>query len=150
MGHDVAATDDPAPEPPLPGRDPDQEQEWLRQSNLIYGGLIAVGLVLVQPFLTVPSLDASAKVCVVAFAVAIPLLAALVRVDRQETFRHRLTGSPFVSITQTVAQMAAFTGVVAGFWHVLWFAGVAVLVAGVVAVGVHTAGYVRLESDDAR
>jgi len=57
------------------------EQEWLRQTNLIYGGLIAIGVYMVQPFLTAASLDLSAKVCAVAFSVAIPLLAALVMVD---------------------------------------------------------------------
>jgi hypothetical protein len=41
-------------------------------------------VVLVQPFLTAPSLDRSATICVVAFSVAIPLLAALVLVNRQE------------------------------------------------------------------
>jgi hypothetical protein len=28
-----------------------QEQEWLRQNNLVYSGLIAIGVVMVQPFL---------------------------------------------------------------------------------------------------
>jgi hypothetical protein len=41
-------------------------------------------VVLVQPFLTAPSLDRSATACVVAFSVAIPFLAALVLVNRQE------------------------------------------------------------------
>ena len=57
-------------------QDPKLEQEWLRQNNLIYGGLIAIGVYLVQPFLTTASLDLSATICVVAFSVAIPLLAA--------------------------------------------------------------------------
>jgi hypothetical protein len=50
-------------------------QEWIRQNSLIYGALIAIGVYMVQPFLTAPSLDLSARICVVAFAVAIPLLA---------------------------------------------------------------------------
>jgi hypothetical protein len=37
--------------------------------------------------------------------------------------------------------------VVAGFWHILWIAGVGILAAGLVAVGVHSAGYWRLEQD---
>jgi hypothetical protein len=49
--------------------DPAQEQEWLRQNNLIYGGLIGIGVVLVQPFLTAASLDLSATICVVAVLV---------------------------------------------------------------------------------
>jgi hypothetical protein len=33
------------------GQDPKLVQEWLRQNNLIYGGLIAIGVYMVQPFL---------------------------------------------------------------------------------------------------
>ena len=66
-------------------------QEMLGQLGLIYGGLILIGLYMVLPFLTAPSLDASAKVSILAFSVAIPLLAALVMVNRQEAFRGRQT-----------------------------------------------------------
>jgi hypothetical protein len=48
-------------------------------------------------------------------------------------------------VTQAIAQLAAFVGMVAGFWHITWVAGVVMLVTGLVAVGVHSAGYVRLE-----
>jgi hypothetical protein len=68
-------------------RDPAQEREWLRQDDLVYGGLIAIGVYMVQPFLTAASLDLSARICVVAFSAAIPLLAALVMINRQEAFR---------------------------------------------------------------
>ena len=129
------------------GQDPKLVQEWLRQNNLIYGGLIAIGVYMAQPFLTAASLDLSARICVVAFSVAIPLLAALVVVNRQEIFRGRATGSVVVETARVVAQLSAFVGVVAGFWHIYWIAGVAMLAAGLVAVGVHSAGYVRLERD---
>jgi hypothetical protein len=81
----------------------------------------------------------------VAFAVAIPLLAALVMVGQQELYRRRSTTSLLVSLAKAVAQASAFVGVVAGFWHIVWFAGAAVLATGVVAVGVHSAGFTRLE-----
>jgi hypothetical protein len=83
--------------------------------------------------------------CVLAFAVAIPLLAALVMVNRQEAFRARRTPSVMVTVAQAVAQSAAFVGIVAGFWHITWVAGVTFLVAGLVAVGIHSAGFWRLE-----
>jgi hypothetical protein len=57
--------------------EPRAKQEWLRQLSLIYSGLIGIGVVMVQPFLTAASPDLSAMVCVVAFSLAIPLLAAL-------------------------------------------------------------------------
>jgi hypothetical protein len=126
-------------------QEPEQQREWIRQNNVIYGGLIAVGLVLVQPFLTVTTLDLSAKVCVIAFSAAIPLLAALVLVNSQENFRRRVTDSLLVRVTQSVAQLLAFVGVVAGFWHIMWLAGVGILVSGFVAMMVHSAGYLRLE-----
>jgi hypothetical protein len=120
-------------------------QEMLGQRGLIYGGLIVIGVYMVQPFLTTPSLDASAKVSIVAFSVAIPLLAALVMVNRQEAFRGRRTPSVVVTLAHAVAQSAAFVGIVAGFWHIMWIAGVAFVAAGIVAIGVHSAGYIRLE-----
>ena len=128
-------------------QEPEQQREWIRQNNLIYGGLIAIGLVLIQPFLTVatPTLNWSAKICAIAFSVAIPLLAALILVSRQETFRRRATDSLVVRATRAVAQLLAFVGVVAGFWHIVWIAGVGILVSGVVAMMVHSAGYFRLE-----
>jgi hypothetical protein len=128
-------------------QDPQLEQEWLRQNNLIYGGLIAIGVYLVQPFLTTASLDRSATICVVAFSVAIPLLAALVIVNRQEAYRRRRSKSVLVASAQVVGQICAFVGVVAGFWHILWIAGVGILASGLVGVGVHSAGYWRLERD---
>jgi hypothetical protein len=119
-------------------------QEVLRQQGLIYGGLILIGVYMVEPFLTAPSLDPSATISILAFAVAIPLLAALVMVNRQEAFRRR-TPSVMVTVAQAVAQSAAFVGIVAGFWHITWVAGVTFLVAGLVAVGIHSAGFWRLE-----
>src|SRR5512132_2210293 len=106
-------------------QDPKQEQEWLQQLSLIYGGLILIGVYMVQPFLTAGSLDLSAKICVVAFSVAIPLLAALVLVNRQEVFRRRLTRAVTAEVARVVAQLCAATGVVAGFWHIRWIAGAA-------------------------
>ncbi len=125
--------------------EPEQQREWIRQNNVIYGGLIAVGLILVQPFLTATTLDLTAKLCVVTFSAAIPLLAALVLVSHQEAFRRRVTDSIAVRVTRAIAQLLAFVGIVAGFWHMMWLAGVAVLVSGFVATLVHSAGYLRLE-----
>jgi hypothetical protein len=41
--------------------------------------------------------------------------------------------------------MAAFVGLVAGFWHIWWPAGVTMVGAALIAAGVHSAGFVRLE-----
>jgi hypothetical protein len=122
------------------------KDEELRQTGVVYGGLIAIAVVMVQGFLETSSLDAAARISTIAFAVAIPLLAALVLVNRQETFRGRHTTSVLVMLARVTAQLAAFVGLVAGFWDITWVAGVTFLVAGLVAVGVHSAGFWRVES----
>jgi hypothetical protein len=127
-----------------------QEQESLRQTNLMYGGLIGIGVVMIQAFLTAPSLDLSAKICVVAFSVAIPLLAALVMVNWQETYRRRQTKSVLVQVGRALAYGAAFVGVVAGFWHILPIAGIGVLAFSILGLAVHTSGYVQVEQDSAK
>jgi hypothetical protein len=47
---------------------------------------------LVQPFLTAPSLDLSARICAVPFAVVIPLLAADLRPEGAERLADALAG----------------------------------------------------------
>ncbi len=127
--------------------DPAVQLESIRQANLIYGGLAGAGLVVVQPFLTEPSLDPAAMVCVIAFAVSIPLLAALLVLNRQEEFRNRATKSPYVEVAKAVAQGSGFVGLTAAFWHISTVAGIVFLAVGFIATGVHSSGYVRLEYD---
>lgn len=91
-------------------RDPEFMQEAIRQASIVYAALIGTGLLFVQSFLSAPSLDAASMTSVVAFAVAIPLLAALVIVNRQEIFRGRPSGSTLVSIARAVGQSVAFVG----------------------------------------
>jgi hypothetical protein len=126
-------------------QDPELGEEWVRQENLIYGGLMAIGIVMVQALLPYPPLNTSALTCVIAFAVAIPLLAALIMVNRHEQFRRRRSSSRIVAAARTVAQGAAFMGLVAGFWHLDWIAGVVVLGSSLIALGVHSAGFTTLE-----
>jgi hypothetical protein len=57
----VTANEDAARERKPIRQDPRQVQEWLRQSNLIYGGLILIGVYMAQPFLTAVSLGLSAR-----------------------------------------------------------------------------------------
>lgn len=124
----------------------EMKEEVLRQVGVMYGGLIAIAVVMLQGFLEASSLDTPAKVGTIAFAVAIPLLAALVLVNLQEVFRGRRTRSASVTLARVIAQLAAFVGLVAAFWDITWVAGVTFLVASLIAVGVHSAGFWRVES----
>lgn len=126
--------------------DPALVREYLRQNDLTYGALIAVGVIFVQPFLGVPPSDEAGLVSVIAFAVAIPLLSALVVLNRQETFRGRMARSRSVEVVRALGQLASFVGVVAGFWHITPMAGVAAIVAAVIGTGVHSIGFMNVET----
>jgi hypothetical protein len=126
-------------------RDPGLQQEWIRQNSLIYGGLIAGCIALMQPFVTATKLDLSAIIAVTSFSVAIPLLAALLMVSQHEGFRHRAAEMRLLTITKIVGQGLAVLGVAAAFWHVLWIAGVAILVTGLAAATIHATAFIRLE-----
>jgi len=94
-----------------------------------------------QPLLVAASLDLSAVICVSAFSVAIPLLAALVVVDRPQAVRRGRMAAALVFVAQVVAQWSAFAGVVAGFWHIAWVAGA--LASGLLGTAVISVGYTR-------
>jgi hypothetical protein len=73
--------------------DPKQEQEWIRQDNLAYGGLIGIGVVMVQPFLIAASLDLPAKDCVIAFSVAVHSVGYW-RLERDQALTPRRAEAP--------------------------------------------------------
>ncbi|NNC11603.1 hypothetical protein HII28_06895 [Planctomonas sp. JC2975] len=130
--------------------DPAYGEELIRQNNRTYAALVGAGLILIQPFVGSARLDAAGLVCVIGFAVAIPLLAGLILLNAQESFRHRTTRSMMVTVAQQAALGAAFIGVAGAFWHIEWIAGVVVIVAAAAAIAVHSVGWTRLERDSAK
>ena len=127
-------------------QDRPQQQEWLRQNNLVYGGLAGAGLVLVQPFLMAASLDLPATVSVVAFALAILTLVGLVMLNQQELFRRRATESRLVDVAKAAANVC-LRRLCRRVLAIAWFAGVGVLISATIGLAVHSAGYARLELD---
>lgn len=128
-------------------KEPGLADEWIRQNTLIYGGLIGLGVVIVQPYIGGGDPPVLGLVTVVAFAVAIPLLAVLMLLASQEAYRHRVSRARSVGVARGVAMAAACVGTVAAFWQISWIAGIVILVSGAFAVGVQSAGYVKLEPE---
>ena len=50
--------------------------------------------------------------------------------EPQGAWLERAADSVLVRVTQSAALLLAFAGVVAGFWHIMWIAGVGILVSG--------------------
>ncbi|WP_433164438.1 hypothetical protein [Kribbella sp. CA-247076] len=114
--------------------DPAQRTLWQKQNNLLYLGLIGIGTVLVQPFVTESDLDPSATVCVVAFAIAIPLLAVLSMLNQLEELHGTTLYSRAAGFAKGLGLLGAMTGVVAAFWHIHWLAGLGIVVSGLTAM----------------
>ena len=130
-----------------------KKEDLIQQNNLVYLGLIGIGVVIMQPFLTAGSLNLSAEICVVAFSLAIPLLSILVMIthlqaSHDNTLSSLTNGSLTYGIAKTVGLVSASVGVVAAFWHVLWIAGVIVLVSGIAGFALYTTYYRRLARNE--
>jgi hypothetical protein len=119
---------------------PAEKRRWAKQNNLMYVGLIAIGVVILQGFLTASSLGVSGRISVVAFAIALPLLAVLILLGELHA-GDRTPSNVTYEVTKAVALVSALTGVVAAFWHIDWLAGVAVLTAGACGLGVYSAHF---------
>lgn len=116
---------------------PDERQSWVKQNKLMYGGLIAIGVVILQGFLTA-ELDIPGKISVVAFAIALPLLAVLIMIAELPGSDKPTKRDEFI---KGVALLSSITGVVAAFWHIAWFAGTAILVAGALGLGTYSSKF---------
>jgi hypothetical protein len=111
----------------------DMEEE-AHPSNLWSGGLIAVGLVILQGFISSSSINASALVSVFAFAVAIPILSCnllmnFVRRGHRKT-PTRIGGAIFY----WGGVLAAFIGIGAAFWHASWISALIFVFSSLVAL----------------
>jgi len=124
---------------------PTVEREWIKQDKIVYGALVGAGLFLVQPFLYEGySKDLAGKIAVIAFSLAIPMLAALLLLNEEETFRRHPSKSRIVAVVRVLGQATAFTGFIAAFWHADTVAGICALVASIIGMSAHSAGYTKL------
>ncbi|QLY30745.1 hypothetical protein H0264_37600 [Nocardia huaxiensis] len=116
---------------------PERKAAWVRQETLMATGLIAIGVVVIQPFLTAGPLNWSATIAVIAFAVALPHLAIVALIDDWPSAGYP-TSSLLPSIAKSIGLGSGCVGVAAAFWHISWVAGVVLLASGFGAFIAHT------------
>jgi hypothetical protein len=119
---------------------PEEKRAWAKQNNLMYGGLIAISVVILQGFLGTSALGVSGRISIVAFAVALPLLAVLILLGELHS-DDPTQATAVYEIAKAVAMVGSLTGVVAAFWHIDWLAGVAILAAGAASLAVYSAHF---------
>jgi hypothetical protein len=122
--------------------------EWIRAETVINAGLIAVGIYLVQSLLAASSGDAAARISIVAWAFAIPLLAALAMLNvAQESYRYA-SYPLYLLLTRALAQAGAAVGLVAAFWHIWVPAGIVLVGSAIAALALYAVYLRRLEQDN--
>ena len=120
-------------------------KEWIKEIHGIYAGLIAIGIVMIQPFMYQGEyVGVAASVCVISFAISIPVLAALLLLNFAEEFRRHLSYSKAVGAVRLLGQVSGGTGVIAGFWHINPIAGMASAFACLLGLVVYSAAYAEL------
>jgi len=92
--------------------------------------------------------ETAARISIVAWAVAIPLLAALAMLNvAQESYRYA-SYPLYLLIARAIAQGSAAVGVVSAFWHTWMPAGIVLIVSSVAALGLYATYRRRLEKDN--
>ena len=122
---------------------------WLRQTGVIFAGLIGIGVVIVQALISINATDPPAMISLLAFAIALPMLGTLVILNVVQA-KYRYASYPaYLTFAYILGEGSAAVGVVAAFWHVSWVAGVLVVVSGLVGLGIYFAYSKQLQKDNA-
>ncbi len=124
------------------------KEEYTRESTAILAGLIGISVVIVQALIGAHPTDLPAKIALLAFAVALPMLGMLVILNGLYA-RVRYASFPlYLTLAYFLGEGGAAIGVVAAFWHLSWIAGVLILVSGLFGVGVYLAYRRQLRRDN--
>jgi hypothetical protein len=101
-------------------------------SSIWAGGLIGVSLIVLQGFLSLPSLDRAAFISVLTLALAIPILTYKILADTLRVRKYNNRGHPSHRHTHSLKTpypelllfslgvLLAITGISAAFWHIHW------------------------------
>ncbi len=122
--------------------------EWIHQSNSVLAGLIGISVVILQALISNKAYDPPAVIALLAFAIALPMMAVLVMLN-VVLASYRYTSFPwYITVAYFIGEGSAAVGVVAAFWHVSWVAGVLVVVSGLAGLGIYFAYARQLQKEN--
>ena len=122
--------------------------EWIQQALVVYGGLIAIGVVILQALIPAQSLDLPSLISILAFAIALPFLAVMVLVNHAQASYRYASYPKYLTVVILLGQGGAFIGVLAAFWHMSWIAAVALLISGGIGLVVYAVYSMQLRRDN--
>ncbi len=113
------------------------KEEYTREASTIQVGLVTMAVIILQSLIGSVTPDIPALISMWTFAVAMPLLAALLMFNLRQA-RYRYATYPFyVTFAYVIAAIGAFVGIFGAFWHVSWIAGVLLFVSSPVGLAVY-------------
>ena len=122
--------------------------EWTQEALVVYGGLIAVGVVVLQALIPAQALDLPSLISILSFAIAMPFLAIMILVNHAQASYKYASYPWYLTLAILLGQGGAFIGVFAAFWHISWIAAVLLVISGAVALVVYVLYSKRLERDN--
>lgn len=124
------------------------QREWIRAEQVINAGLIVVGVYVVQALLATGAADLPARVSIVSWAAAIPLLAGLAMLNLvRESYRYA-SFPLYWKIASGIAEGSALVGFVAAFWHIWFPAAIVSAASGAGGIALYQVYVRRLERDN--
>ena len=100
---------------------------------LVLAGFLAISLVFMQGLLPLGLVDIPVTVALIAFAIAIPLLAICIFIRRLIEMEVFLLKATSYWVSFVTAFLVTPVGIVAAFWHISWYIGVICLLSCLVA-----------------
>ncbi len=124
------------------------KKEYILESNAVLAGLIGISVVIVQALISIKATDPATLISILAFAIALPIMAALVMINTVLA-RYRYASFPgYLTLTYFVGEGGAGVGVVAAFWHLSWIAGVLIVVSCLAGFAVYFAYSRQIQKDN--
>ncbi len=124
------------------------KEEYTRESTAILAGLIGISVVIVQALITIHGTDLPARIALLAFAIALPLLGMLVILNTLYSQVRYASFPLYLTLAYVLGEGGAALGVVAAFWHLSWVAGALIVASGLFGVVVYLAYTRQLKKDN--
>jgi O-antigen/teichoic acid export membrane protein len=124
------------------------ETEWISQATLMNVGLIVLGVYVLSALITVGATDVASRIAIVAWGVAMPLLAFISLITELQRNRRYVSYPLYFALAQTVGQGAAVIGFGATLWHVWYPAALAFAASSIAGLFLYQAYRRRLYRDN--
>jgi len=109
----------------------------VRVDQWVFGGLLAISLVILQAFISSGTSDLTSTITVFAFAFAVPQLAiaTLISIIDKDRKLDKFEGPTKIStwvyfILLMLTLLSDCVGIITAFWHYSWIAGIVALMSG--------------------